>query len=72
MVLDEKKLQVILAEKGLMLKDLYEKSGVTEITLRRIRKGESTPRPATIGRIAKALDVDVRDIIQDGDDHGSV
>lgn len=72
MILDEKKLQTKLAEKEMMLKDLCEKSGVTEITLRNIRQGKSTPRPATIGRIAKALGVDVRDIIQEGDDNGSV
>ena len=67
MKLDEKKLQMILAEKGMMLKDLCESAGIGEITLRNIRQGKSRPRPATIGRIAKALGVDVKDIIEGGE-----
>lgn len=66
------KFTMILAEKQIDLSELCEKANIGVTTLRRIRKGESTPRPATIGRIAKALGVDVRDIIQEGDDHGTV
>ena len=37
---------------------MCDKANIGVTTLRRIRKGESTPRPATIGRIAKALGVE--------------
>jgi len=70
--LDNVKFENALAESGMTLKELYSTSKVSDNALLAIRKGESTPRPATIGRIAKALGVDVRDIIQEGDDNGSV
>lgn len=72
MVIDNEKLRLALADNQMMLKDLCEKANISETAFRSIRKGESTPRPATIGRIAKALGVGVRDIIQEGDDNGSV
>lgn len=50
----------------LSMKDLCEKSGIGVSTLQKVRKG-NTPRPATLGRIAKALNVDVQDIIQEGE-----
>ncbi len=65
MKLDEIKLQTELAKKGMMFKDLCDKAGIAEITLRNIRQGKRTPRPATIGKIANALGVDVKDIIQE-------
>lgn len=67
MKLDEKKFERVLADKGLMLKDLCAEAGLAEITLRKIRQKKTTPRPATIGRIAKALNVEVQDIIQEGE-----
>lgn len=67
MKLDEKKLQMILAEKQMMLKDLYKKSGVSDRALLDLRQGKRKPRPATLGKIAKALNVDVQDIIQEGE-----
>lgn len=65
--LDNVKFENALAERGMTLKELYSVSNVSDNTLLAIRKGKVTPRPATIGRIAKALGVDVRDIIQEGD-----
>lgn len=67
MKLDTNKFEKVLADKGLMLKDLCDKAELAEVTLRNIRQGKRTPRPATLGRIAKALGVDVQDIIQEGD-----
>lgn len=66
MKLDANKFMMILAEKQITLKDLCEESGIGVSTLQKVRKG-NTPRPATIGRIAKALGVDVQDIIQEGE-----
>lgn len=67
MKLDKNKFERVLADRGLMLKDLCTEAELAEITLRNIRQEKTTPRPATIGRIAKALNVDVQDIIQEGD-----
>ena len=65
--IDTEKLDVLIAKKGLMLKDIAHDSGLSTNSFRNIRQGKSTPRLATIGRIAKALNVDVQDIIQEGD-----
>lgn len=66
MKLDANKFLMILAEKQISLKDLCEKSGIGVSTLQKVRKG-NTPRPATLGKIAKVLNVDVQDIIQEGE-----
>ena len=67
MKLDVYKFEKVLADNGMTLKELYAKSNVSDRAFLNIRKGVSNPRPATIGRIAKALNVDVQDIIQEGD-----
>lgn len=69
MKIDNEKLTLLLAEKQVNLKDLCEDAGVGVTTLQRIRKGLTIPRPATIGKIAKALGVDVKDIIREGDSY---
>ena len=66
MKLDKVKFERVLAEKQVNLKEVCESAGIGVSTLQKVRKG-NTPRPATIGRIAKALNVDVQDIIQEGD-----
>ena len=63
MKVNVEKMNLLLAKKGMLLKNLCEKSGVSEITLRKIRQGKSTPKPVTVGKIAKALNVNVEDII---------
>ncbi len=67
MKLDEKKLFVIMANKGMLLKDLCEAAPISRENLWAIRKGKQIPLPATLGRIAKALGVSVADIIEEGD-----
>ncbi|MDD6666213.1 MAG: helix-turn-helix transcriptional regulator [Eubacterium coprostanoligenes] len=67
MKIDNEKLMIALANNGMMLKDLCKRAGLSENAFRAIRQGKSTPRPATLGRIAKALNVDVQDIIQEGE-----
>lgn len=48
-----------LARSCMTLKDLSEKSGVNTVTLTRINRGTQEPQPLTVGKIAKALNVDV-------------
>lgn len=68
MKLDERKLQMALANKGMLLKDLCREAKIGEIALRNIRQGKSAPRPATLGKIALALDVNLKDLIEEAGD----
>ena len=65
MKIDNKKLDVAMANAGILLQDLARKANVSTETLRNIRKGTRVPRPTTIGKIARALNVNVQDIIED-------
>ena len=67
MKLDNEKILILIAEKEMFIKDFCKSVGIDEPAFKAMREGRRSPRPATIGRIAKALGVDVKDIIQDGD-----
>lgn len=67
MKLDNTKLEIAMAEKGIMYKDLCERAGLSDVGLRKIRAGERNPKPATLGKIAKALGVPVQNIIKEGE-----
>lgn len=61
MKIDTAKLNIQLARQCKSLSDLRD--GASPQTLRRIRRGD-TVTPRTAGRIAKALGVDVADILE--------
>ena len=61
MKIDNKKLELLLARECKSLSDLRD--GTSPQTLIRIRRGEDV-KPKTAGRIAKALGVDVADILE--------
>ena len=63
MRIDRMKLNLQLAASCMLIKDVCERAGISQPTLRKIRSGERNPKPATIGKIAKALNVKVQDII---------
>lgn len=63
MRIDNKKLSVLMADRGLYLKDLCKMADISEICFRNIRQGKSIPKPATVGKIARALNVNVQEII---------
>ena len=69
MKIDVEKLDFLIADKGMMLKDVATASGISENAFRNIRTGKAVPRLRTIGRIANALGVGVQEIIvQKGDE----
>lgn len=68
MKIDTEKLNYLIAEKGMMLKDVASASGLNVNSFRAIRTGQAEPRLRTIGMIAKALGVGVQDIIQKGEE----
>lgn len=55
---------LIMANLGISAKDLAHLSGVNEVTLCRIKKGNQLARPKTLGKLAKALDCKVEDFIE--------
>ena len=63
MKVDTEKLDILIADKGMMLKDVAQASGLSEIAFRNIRQGKVNPRLKTLGRIASTLNVSVKDII---------
>lgn len=62
MHIDPKKMELYLARACMSETDL--RNGTSPQTLLRIRRGMEV-KPKTVGRIARALGVDVTDIIQD-------
>ena len=69
MKIDKMKVDIAMANKGFSAKELSEKCGISQITITRLKKGVQTARPETVGKIAKALDVPVENLIDlDGGD----
>ena len=64
MKIDKMKLDLAMANKAYSAKELSQKCGVSQVTIVRITKGVQDARPGTVGKIAKALDVPVIDIIE--------
>ncbi|WP_455505696.1 helix-turn-helix domain-containing protein [Gemmiger formicilis] len=64
MKINFQKLQIAMANKAYSAKELSDKCGVSQVTITRITKGIQDARPQTIGKIAKALNVPVTDIIE--------
>ena len=52
-----------MARKQVTIKEICEKSGMPMETFKQARIGKRNPKPATVGRIAAALGVDVTEII---------
>lgn len=63
MNLNREKMNIVIARSCLTMKELSEVSGVNVTTLSRINKGKQKPSMKTIGRIAKALKVDVEELV---------
>ncbi|MDO4333061.1 MAG: helix-turn-helix domain-containing protein [Eubacteriales bacterium] len=63
MKIDKQKLQIAMANACVVSKDLQKKSTLPRGTYLNVVTGKSV-RPATIGKIAKALNVRVEDLIQ--------
>lgn len=68
MKIDTEKLDILIADKEMMLKDVAHASGITEQAFRNIRTGKSEPKLSTLGKIASALGVNIKDIIKEGED----
>lgn len=65
MKLDKKKLELAMARKCASIENLSEMTGISVYSLTRLKNGAQRGRTKTVGLIAKALDVDVTEIIID-------
>ncbi|KEZ88516.1 plasmid maintenance system antidote protein [Clostridium sulfidigenes] len=63
--LDIFKLRLSQARACLSVEELATKAEIARISLSRILNGESNATPKTIGKLAKALDVDVTELLKD-------
>ena len=64
MKLDNYKFDQILAKRMYTSKELSNLSGVSCVTLSRIKNNKQIAKPITIGKLAKALNVEVKEIIE--------
>lgn len=65
MKIDNKKLDLLMAEKCLTSEKLSKITGVSQVTIARMKNGSQKPRPITIGKIAKALGIKPEELIED-------
>lgn len=63
--LDRKKLDIAMAKKCYNLTDLIKKSGVCYSSIVKISGERMTLTTRTLGKLAKALDVDPTELIKD-------
>lgn len=63
MRVDKHKFEIVMANKCMTSADLSKKSGVSQFTITRMQTKAET-QPATIGKIAKALEVPVEELIE--------
>jgi transcriptional regulator with XRE-family HTH domain len=58
-------LREIRRQKGWSQKDLADESGVGQDTISGIESGRHEPRPSTLRKLAKALDIEVRELFEE-------
>lgn len=63
MKINIEKLNLLLANRCISGYELMRQAGLQEHTYSRIRNGFENLRPKTVGKIAKALNVDVEEIL---------
>lgn len=66
MKLDSRKVQIQMAEQCMTVTELATKAELSRVFVSNCIKGSAKPKPATIGKIAKALNVPVQEIIETG------
>ena len=58
------RLRQMREKKGLSLRELADRAGVNWTAINRIELGKATPRFTTLEKLAKALGISVRDLIE--------
>ncbi len=65
LTLDETKIEIAQARKGISNLDLVKITGLSQVTINNIKNGKRC-KPENVHSIAKALDVDPKDLIYVG------
>lgn len=60
---DGKKIYIMLAKKGWSIHEFLQKARIHNVTFKKIIAGELEPSPVMIHKMAKALEMDVEEII---------
>lgn len=64
MTINSARLTLAMSRACMSSADLQKEAEISDVTLCKIRNGTQKPRPATVGRIARALGVDPTEIIE--------
>lgn len=64
MKLDTNKLQMVMAEKCVEIRELSKRTGVAECTISKVKRGKQNAKPVTIGKLAKGLGVKITELIE--------
>lgn len=64
MNLDPKKFQLVMAQKEMGVCELAEKANMSAASISKYARGLTKPSIKSLGKISKALNVDVEEIIQ--------
>lgn len=64
MKINKQKLQVAMANACLSMDDLAALAEVSRVSISKYLSGKRQPKPKTVGKIAKALNVPVTEIIE--------
>jgi predicted transcriptional regulator len=64
MKISKQKIEIQMGNLCMTYTDLANMSGVSRPCMGKLLNGKAVPRPVTVGKIAKALGVDVTDIIE--------
>lgn len=70
MHVDSNKINWLRIEKGLSITELHNKSKVSIPTISRLLRGKTSVRLDNIGKIAKALNVNVKELFIDDEKEG--
>lgn len=63
MILSKNKLELAMADNCMNYTELAQKAELSRMTIQKLLYTNRTPRPTTIGKLAKALNVKTSDII---------
>lgn len=65
MIIDRKKFDLAMAKKCINLKELKDLAHISNSTITKVLAGKIPLQPKTLGKIAKALDVEPIELLQD-------
>lgn len=63
MKINKEKFEIAMASVPITLAQLSEKSEISVVAIRKAINGKRNPKPFTVGKLAKALNVPVEEII---------